>query len=107
MYYNLDNPLRAQSPPSDSPDCSSPLDPTLAIKTQLEFRKFVKSAAQSCAWLSRSAVSEDDVQVAFLSMLQGLDGLRDVLNELPFEEKAWITDRYAYIQLRRFDTHHV
>ncbi|EIW62749.1 uncharacterized protein TRAVEDRAFT_43081 [Trametes versicolor FP-101664 SS1] len=94
VYHNLDNPLRAHS---SSPSLSSDLrlDPASSIKAQLGFRRFAKLAAESCAWLSRTGNSVEDVQAAYLSIMQSLDGLREKLLELPFEDKDWIGNSSA------------
>ncbi|KAH9858860.1 hypothetical protein C2E23DRAFT_768539 [Lenzites betulinus] len=90
VYFDIENPLVARSG-AVSPSGLPQLDPALSGNAQAAFRKFVKIAARSCAWLSRSAASVEDLQTAYLSIVEGLGGLQDSLKELPSDDVEWPT----------------
>ncbi|KAI0720194.1 hypothetical protein C8T65DRAFT_735954 [Cerioporus squamosus] len=75
-----------------TPQHESPLDYRSTRRAYSEFRTYAKIAARSCVSLSSSVHSEEDIQAAFLSLTEGLDGLRRRLLELPLENPAWLLD---------------
>ncbi|KAI0682329.1 hypothetical protein C8T65DRAFT_750609 [Cerioporus squamosus] len=75
-----------------TPQHESPLDYRSTRRAYSEFRTYAKIAARSCVSLSSSAHSEEDIQATFLSLTEGLDGLRRRLLELPLENPAWLLD---------------
>ncbi|KAI0712731.1 hypothetical protein C8T65DRAFT_695252 [Cerioporus squamosus] len=75
-----------------TPQHEAPLDYTSTRRAYKEFRTYAKTAARSCVSLSSSAHSEEDIQAAFLSLTEGLEGLRRHLLELPLENPAWLLD---------------
>lgn len=92
-------------------DHSVPTPPHEPAETMLEwddsrrvhkwFRTFAMTAARSSVQLSSSAHSAEDVRAAFLSLTEGLDGLRRHLLELGshFDDTDWLVSTCVSIIL--------
>ncbi|KAI1782308.1 hypothetical protein LXA43DRAFT_1104287 [Ganoderma leucocontextum] len=89
-YYKLS--LPGSPTGAESVDVDLPLDNQTKARAYSEFRKFAKTAARSCVLLSQPRRSLDDVRASYISLLEGLEGLRGYLRELPYGEQGWIDD---------------
>ncbi|KAI8989616.1 hypothetical protein BD414DRAFT_536016 [Trametes punicea] len=92
VYYDMRNSI---DPSPGSPAHSDTLEAATLSHTRAQFRKFAKTAARSCAQLSRIDPSIEDVQAAYLSIIQGVAGLQEALIDLSLDD------------LERFDSNSV
>ncbi|KAI0355178.1 hypothetical protein OH77DRAFT_1425238 [Trametes cingulata] len=80
-----------ESPPSGT----IMLAPGKRAEAYKEFRRFTKTAARCCVRMSSEALSIEDVQAEYITIMESLDGLRDFMLTLPYKEWEWLGPSYV------------